>query len=263
MNAALELAGVRLGYGRGYVLQNVSFTIRSGEFIGVLGPNGSGKTTLLRAVLGLIPPSAGAIRTLGYPAKRGNPEIGYLPQQGGLMLSARLSGWDVLASAAGPRRWGLPWPNASERAALHRALALTDAAALASRPMSTLSGGERQRLRLAGALLGEPRLLLLDEPLASLDLRRQGAFVERVRNLQGRLGMTVLFTAHDINALLAAVDRVLYLGHGQAALGTVEEVITGPVLSRLYGVPVEVVRMAGRIAVLAPGTELQDQHVTV
>ena len=121
----------------------------------------------------------------------------------------------------------------------------------------------RQRLRLAGALLGEPRLLLLHEPLASLDLRRQGAFLERVRNLQGRLGMTVLFTAHDINALLAAVDRVLYLGHGQAALGTVEEVITGPVLSRLYGVPVEVVRMAGRIAVLAPGTELQDQHVTV
>ena len=114
-------------------------------------------------------------------------------------------------------------------------------------------GGERQRLLLAQALIGRPRLLLLDEPLISLDPHHQHAVVALARSLQAELGLTVLFSAHDLNPLLGALDRVLYLGHGQAALGTVDEVVTGPVLSRLYGSRIDVVRLGGRIFVMAGG----------
>jgi zinc/manganese transport system ATP-binding protein len=123
------------------------------------------------------------------------------------------------------------------------------------------SGGERQRLLLAQALLGRPRLLLLDEPLISLDPHHQQAVVELTRGLQQELGIAVLFSAHEINPLLGALDRVLYLGNGQAALGTVEEVITGPVLSRLYGSDIEVVRVHGRIFVMSGGQDVEhDAH---
>ncbi|MGA9864989.1 MAG: ABC transporter ATP-binding protein, partial [Acetobacteraceae bacterium] len=142
-----------------------------------------------------------------------------------------------------------------------RVLALVGAEALAARPVSDLSGGERQRLLLAQALLGSPRLLLLDEPLISLDPRHQQEVVALVRRVQRHLGIAVLFSAHELNPLLGALDRVLYLGGGHAALGAVEEVITGPVLSRLYGAEIEVVRAAGRVFVMAGGHDVEhDAH---
>jgi zinc/manganese transport system ATP-binding protein len=142
-----------------------------------------------------------------------------------------------------------------------RVLDLVGARPLARRPLSELSGGERQRLLLAQALVGAPRLLLLDEPLISLDPHHAGDVVALVKSLQVALGLTVLFSAHELNPLLGALDQVLYLGRGQAALGAVDEVITGPVLSRLYGADIEVVRLGGRIFVMSGSHDVQrDAH---
>ncbi len=248
---AIEFRGVHLALGGRPILTGVNLDIGAREFVGVLGPNGAGKTTLMRAVLGLATPSRGTIQVLGHPAVRGNPAIGYMPQARGAMAGLRLSGWDFVAGVVDGHRLGLPVIGKAARAEVGRALDLVGARDLARRPLAETSGGERQRLLLAQALIGRPRLLLLDEPLISLDPRHQRAVVELARSLQTELGITVLFSAHELNPLLGALDRVLYLGGGQAALGTVDEVITGPVLSRLYGSEIDVVRVDGRIFVMS------------
>ena len=258
---AIELSGVCLAVGGRRILSEVDLAIEQGEFIGVLGPNGAGKTTLMRAILGLVRPIAGHIRVLGEQPARGNPAIGYMPQTRGQAPIGQLSGWSFVAGAAGGHRWGLPLPGAEARRQIHRVLELVGARQLAERPLAQLSGGERQRLLLAQALLGEPRLLLLDEPLISLDPSHQHGVVELVKRIQQELRISVLFSAHELNPLLQALDRVLYLGNGRLALGTIEEVINGPALSRLYGSPIEVVRLHGHIFVMSGSLELgRDEH---
>ena len=241
------------------VLDRVSFEIAAREFVGVLGPNGSGKTTLMRAVLGLVVPRQGSIRVLGRPARRGNPAIGYMPQVHGAIAATRLSGRDFVGSAVNGHRLGLPFADREARAEVARVLDLVGGTGLAARPLAELSGGERQRLLLAQALIGRPRLLLLDEPLISLDPRHQDEVVGLVKSLQSELGIAVLFSAHELNPLLAALDRVLYLGRGRAALGAVDDVITGPVLSSLYGSDIEVVRLGGRIFVMSGGYHVEHE----
>jgi zinc/manganese transport system ATP-binding protein len=259
--SAVELDGVTLAFGARPVLSNISLSIRDDEFVGVLGPNGSGKTTLMRAFLGLLPPRMGSIRVLGRPVATGNPAIGYLPQTRGVLDSMRLRGWDFVASGANGHRWGLPLIGSAARREVAWALEMVQALDLARRPLAQTSGGERQRLLLAQALLGRPRLLLLDEPLISLDPHHQQAVVELVKQLQRELGIAVLFSAHEINPLLSALDRVLYLGGGRAALGTVDEVITGDVLSELYGSSIDVVHLNGRIFVMSGSLDVErDAH---
>jgi zinc/manganese transport system ATP-binding protein len=248
---AIELDRVTLARGGHTVLAEVSIAIRTGEFVGVFGPNGAGKTTLLHAILGLIRPASGDLHVFGTAPARGNRDAGYLPQQRVSVADLRLRGWDFVASALRGERWGLPLYGRAAAAEVDRVVATVQAQALAARPLRELSGGELQRLLLAQALLGRPKLLLLDEPLTSLDPRFQQSTVELVRNVQRSDGMTVLFTAHELNPLLGVMDRVLYLGGGRASLGTVDEVITRDVLSQLYGAPIDVVRVDGRIVVLA------------
>ena len=258
---AIELRDVRLALGGRVILDGVSLDIAACEFVGVLGPNGAGKTTLMRAILGLVPPSRGTIRVLGQPAARGNPAIGYMPQVRGSIANLRLSGWDFVAGAVDGHRLGLPILGKAGRAEVDRVLDLVGARDLARRPLAETSGGERQRLLLAQTLIGRPRLLLLDEPLISLDPHHQRAVVELAKSLQAELGIAVLFSAHELNPLLGALDRVLYLGNGHAALGTVDEVITGPVLSRLYGTEIDVVRLQGRIFVMSGSHDVEhDEH---
>jgi zinc/manganese transport system ATP-binding protein len=255
---AVALDRVTLGFGARAVLGDVSLSIAEGSFVGVLGANGAGKTTLMRAMLGLVPARSGTIRVLGQPARRGNRAVGYMPQT--RSVAGRLvDGWSFVASAASGTRWGLPVLSAADRTDVAWALDLVDATDLARRPVAELSGGERQRLLLAQALLGRPRLLLLDEPLISLDPHHQQAVVALVCRLQQELGLTVLFSAHDLNPLLGVMDQVLYLAGGGAALGSVEDVITAPVLSRLYGSAIEVAHVNGRIFVLSGG-QLADGH---
>jgi zinc/manganese transport system ATP-binding protein len=258
---AIEFRDVCLMLGGRIVLDRVNLDIAPREFVGVLGPNGSGKTTLMRAILGLVPPSRGAIRVLGQPATRGNPAVGYMPQARGGVAKMRLSGWDFVAAVVNGHRRGLAIPGKAARAEVDRVLDLVGSRALARRPITEISGGERQRLLLAQALIGRPRLLLLDEPLISLDPHHQREVVELAQSLQSEVGIAVLFSAHELNPLLGALDRVLYLANGYAALGTVDEVITGPVLSELYGSEIDVVRLRDRIFIMSGSHDVErDAH---
>jgi zinc/manganese transport system ATP-binding protein len=254
---AIRLDNVTIARGGIEILRNISLNLRAGEFIGVLGPNGAGKTTLFRTILGLQPISAGSIEVFDAPPRRGNPAIGYMPQTRIGQSGQNLSGFDILANAANGHRFGLPFTAKPVRDDVNAALAAVDAEALSARPISALSGGQRQRLLLAAALLGRPKLLLLDEPLISLDPAAQAGIIALIRRLQETLGLTVLFAAHDINPLLSTMDRVLYLGGGKAAIGTVDEVITSATLSTLYGAPIEVIRAGGRIFVVS---DQSDHH---
>ncbi len=257
---AIEFHDVRLVLGSRTVLENVNIAIGPNEFVGLLGPNGSGKTTLIRAILGLVPPASGTITVLGEPATRGNPNVGYMPQVHRTFAETRLRGWDFVASAVNGGHLGLPILSPEDRVEIARVLELVSATGLAKRPLFEISGGERQRLLLAQALIGKPKLLLLDEPLVSLDPRHQDDVVQLVKTLQAQLKITVLFSAHELNPLIGTMNRVLYLGAGQAELGTVDEVITTPVLSRLYGSEIDVVRVDGRVFVMSGGHHLEEHH---
>jgi len=261
LSEAARFEGASLALGGRVILRALDFSLPQGAFIGVLGPNGAGKTTLLRAMLGLVRPVAGNVTVLGRLATPGQVAIGYLPQTRTPLSALRLSGRDLVAAGAG-RTWQLGPLRRAQRQEVADAIEMVDAGAYADRAVSTLSGGERQRLLLAQALLGSPKMLLLDEPLSSLDPHHQAATVALVRRLQTRLGITVCFTAHELNPLLPVLDYVLYLGNGEAALGSVDEVVTPAVLSRLYGAPIDVFRVQGKIFVMADGHAVErDSHV--
>jgi zinc/manganese transport system ATP-binding protein len=253
----VELDRATIGIGGRSVLSGVSFAIGPGEFIGLLGPNGAGKTTLMRSILGLLPPSAGEVRVFGRAPRRGDPAIGYLPQVRTVLPDLRMRGLDFIGSSLHGERWGLPQLSRDDRQMIEETLDAVGARDLAARPLSDMSGGERQRLLLAQALMGEPKLLLLDEPLISLDARHQEVAIGVVRKVCRERKITVLFSAHELNQLLGTLDRVLYLGNGQAVLGTVDEVVTAPVLSRLYGTEIQVVRADGHIFVMSSGRDVE------
>jgi len=248
---ALSLNNLTVSFAQRVVLSDVSLALPQGQFIGLLGPNGAGKTTLMRTILGLIQPMAGQITVLGKPCTRGNPDIGYMPQLRTATANMRLCGRDFVASAHHGHHWGLPILNRAARLEIDWALEMVAAQSLALRPLVELSGGERQRLLLAQALLGRPRLLLLDEPLTGLDPHHQHSVIRLVREVQQELGITVLFSAHGLDPLLHAIDQVMYLGQGMAALGRIDQVITSAVLSRLYGAPIEVQKIKQRYFVMS------------
>jgi len=254
-----DKATIRLG-GRD-ILSAASFAIENGEFIGMLGANGAGKTTLMRAALGLTPVASGSITTLDRPIGRGNAAIGYMPQNRGAIVGLRLSGYDIVASVAVGARFGFSRLDKATRREIDWALDQVGARDLARRSIGELSGGERQLLLLSQTLLGRPKLLLLDEPLISLDPSHQTGVVAIARRLRDELKIAIVFSAHELNPLVNAIDRVLYLGGGAAVLGPVDEVVTGPVLSRLYGSEIEVVRIKDRFFVMAGGVDVErDAH---
>jgi zinc/manganese transport system ATP-binding protein len=255
--SALRFDNVRIRLGQRDILKGASFAIEHGEFVGMLGANGAGKTTLMRAALGLVPVASGAIAVLGRPATRGNSAIGYMPQNRGAVAGLRLTGWDVVASAAIGGRFGLVRLDQAARREIDWALETVGARHLARRSIGELSGGERQRVLLSQALVGRPRLLLLDEPLISLDPAHQKSVVEIARRIGEEMKIAILFSAHELNPLINAIDRVLYLGGGAAVIGAVDEVVTGPVLSRLYGAEIEVVRVKDRYFVMAGDVDVE------
>jgi zinc/manganese transport system ATP-binding protein len=258
---AVDIKNLTLARGERTILSDVNASIREREFVGVFGPNGSGKTTLLQAILGLVHPTTGEIRVFDQRALEGNATTGYLPQKRSLVAQLRVCGWDFVASAFNGHRWGLPTLGTDGRKQVARVLEIVEATELAHRPLSQLSGGELQRLLLAQALLGEPKLLLLDEPLISLDPHYQQAVVRLIKRIQQVYGMTVLFTAHQLNPLLGSMDRVLYLVNGRAAIGAVDDVMNAQVLSQLYDMPIDVLRVKGRIVVLSALGEVDgDAH---
>ena len=248
----LEHAAVELG-GR-VIWRDVSLSVTPGEFVAVLGSNGSGKSTLLKVALGLLPLESGVATVLGREPGDANAGIGYLPQQRHFDASSRIRGVDVVRLGLDGARWGLPLPRFGRDARRDRVdevIELVGAEAYAGRAIGSLSGGEQQRLLIAQALIRRPSLLLLDEPLDSLDLTNQAAVAALVQRICREEGVAVLLVAHDANPILGYLDRVVYFAGGTAVEGTPAEVITAETLSRLYGAPVEVLHTSdGRLVVV-------------
>jgi zinc/manganese transport system ATP-binding protein len=261
---AIVATDLAAGYPGHPIWSGATFSIASSEFVAVLGPNGAGKSTLLRTILGLLPPLAGRIDVLGAPPRRGSPDIGYVPQGRSLDAGAAVRGTDLVGFGIDGHRWGFRSPVRSRRshaAIVSDSIAAVGATDYASRRVSQMSGGERQRLLLAQALVGSPKLLLLDEPLANLDVRNEAAMVEVIAEVARSRGITVMLVAHDLNPLRHVIDRVCYVAGGGVATGTPDEVVTGPVLSRLYGAPVEVLTDSrGRRFVVGLDAETAHPH---
>jgi zinc/manganese transport system ATP-binding protein len=241
---------------------DVQLRIWPGEFIAVLGPNGAGKSTLIKAVLGLIPLSAGRITVLGERSRRGSTAVGYLPQRHAFDSDTRIRGRDLVQLGLSGTRWGLPLPGLrrlwggsktarEEAKRVQDVIDLVGASAYADRAIGELSGGEQQRLLIAQALVTRPRILLLDEPLDSLDLNSQQAVSALIHRVAEEFQVAVLLVAHDVNAILPYLDRVLYIARGQTVIGTPREVMSEETLSHLYDTPIEVLHTRdGRIVVV-------------
>jgi zinc/manganese transport system ATP-binding protein len=247
----LEVGGISVRLGGRDVLRDVSFIVEAGDFTGLIGSNGAGKTTLLRVILGLHAPRRGRVLLDGRPRGGRAREVGYVPQKVLLDPDTPLRARDLVELGIDGHRLGLRRPGRARRAVVDEMLDAVDARAFADARVGRLSGGELQRILIAHALASRPRLLLLDEPLANLDLRSAQAIVALLDRIKREQGIAVLLSAHEINPLLPVMDRVVYLARGRAASGTTAEVICTEVLSGLYGHPVEVVRVAGRILVIA------------
>jgi zinc/manganese transport system ATP-binding protein len=254
----LDGIGVRLG-GR-QILRDVSFAVRPGEFTGLIGPNGAGKTTILKVILGLQPPTAGRVLLDGRPRpRRAGSMIGYVPQKIAVDQDMPLRARDVVALGLDGHRLGLPLPSGTRRDRVQEALAAVDAERYADARVGELSGGEQQRVLIAHAVISRPRLLLLDEPLANLDLRSEQGIVAVLARLAREQDIAVLISAHDMNPLMRETDRIVYVAAGKAAAGRTDEVIRPEVLSALYGSPVDVLRVHGRVLVVS-GDEQDPAH---
>jgi zinc/manganese transport system ATP-binding protein len=252
----LDNIGVRLG-GR-QILSGVSFTVAPGQFTGLIGPNGAGKTTLLRVILGLQPPTEGRVLLNGSPRPRqGGRLIGYVPQKLAIDQDVPLRAADVVGLGIDGNKLGFPLPSASRRRRVSEALEAVGAESYADARIGELSGGEQQRVLIAHALVGRPKLLLLDEPLANLDLKSEQGIVSVLARLAHEQGIAVLISAHDLNPLLREIDTVVYVAAGRAAAGHTDEVIQSDVLSALYGSRVDVLHVNGRVLVIA-GEEQQE-----
>jgi zinc/manganese transport system ATP-binding protein len=247
----LGVEGVSVSLSGRQILDNVSFGVRAGEFTGLIGSNGAGKTTLLRVILGLQRPSAGRVLVAGTPRTRRNRSIGYVPQKVVLDPDMPMRARDLVALGLDGHKLGVPIPSAARRRAVDEMLHAVDAERFAEARVGTLSGGEQQRVLIAHALIGRPRILLLDEPLANLDLKSGQEVVELLHNIAVGQQIAILLSAHEMNPLLPVMDRIVYLAGGRAASGTTDEVVRDEVLSALYGYEVHVHVLHGRILVVA------------
>jgi zinc/manganese transport system ATP-binding protein len=289
---ALTVDGVSVRLGGREVLHDVRFSIKPGEFVGLIGSNGAGKTTLLRVILGLLPATAGTVtvggkqrgeRGAGKDSKqrgergagkdgrqrgergagKGGTGVGYVPQKIQLDPDMPLRARDLVGLGLDGQRLGIPFPSRARRKLVDEMLRAVDAEHIGNARVGNLSGGEQQRILIAHALISRPGLLLLDEPLANLDIASEQEVVALLGRIAKEQGIAVLISAHEMNPLLPVMDRIVYMAHGRAASGPTDEVVTGERLSQLYGHHVDVIHVHGRVLVVAgrgEGLDIPIEH---
>ncbi len=257
----LSLRDAQLRFGERVLWHGLDLDVEPGEFLAVLGPNGTGKTSLLKVLLGQHTLYRGTAEVNGRSVHTGNPAIGYIPQQRGIDQHTPMRGRDLVRMGIDGHRWGTGWPSRGRKQKVDELLDAVGAGSYADAPAGTLSGGELQRLRVAQALANDPSVLLCDEPLLSLDIHHQKIVAALLHEQRVTRNTAVVFVTHEINPILPYVDRVLYIVGGHFLVGTPAEVMTTESLSRLYGSPVEVVRVGGRLVVVGGEAECVDHHV--
>lgn len=237
---ALSFTDVSVVRGGRTIWSQSTLQVQAGTFVAVIGANGAGKTTLLNVILGLVPTASGTVRVFGRPPGSRNDLIGYVPQHYDVNATEAIRARDAVLLGLTGSRWGFARPSAADRRRVDDALRWVEATDIASRRLSELSGGQRQRIALASALVSEPRMLILDEPLASLDLRYQHEIVELLARLKAELGVTIIVVAHDLNPLLAMLDSAIYLLDGHAHHAAIDKVVDSDLLTHMYGTPIKV-----------------------
>jgi zinc/manganese transport system ATP-binding protein len=248
-----------VGFRDNLVWKDANFTIGRGEFVAIIGPNGAGKTTLIKLLLGLQQPMRGTIKVFDAPPHRGNPRIGYVPQRHAIDSEMTIEALELVRLGLSGKRWGMGFLSQDDREAAMDALRSVGAEGLAHRSLGVMSGGELQRVFLAEALVSKPELLLLDEPLSNLDIRREHELVHLIDCVVRLQNVTALLIAHDINPLLPVLDKVIYIANGRVRIGKPEEVLTSESLTELYGTPIEVLHDSkGNLAVI--GIEEDPHH---
>jgi zinc/manganese transport system ATP-binding protein len=245
------VAGVCVRLGGREILHDVTFSLGAGEFVGLIGSNGAGKTTLLKVILGLQPVATGQVSIGGLPAGPGRKLVGYVPQKIQLDPDMPIRARDLVGLGLDGNKLGLPLPSRRKAMQVEQMLAAVDALRFAGQRVGNLSGGEQQRVMIAHALISQPRLLLLDEPLANLDIRSAQEIIALLAKISREQQVSVLISAHEMNPLLPVMDRLVYMAGGRAASGTTDEVVRTDVLSKLYGHHVDVVTVHGRVLVVA------------
>ena len=254
----LAVRGVDVRLAGRKILDGVSFEIAPGEFTGLIGSNGAGKTTLFRVILGLQSASAGEVLFGGSTRARKGKLIGFVPQKFLLDPDLPLRARDLVGLGLDAHRLGVPRPSRARRALVEEMLEAVDATRFADTRVGRLSGGEQQRILIAHALIARPRLLLLDEPLANLDLRSAHEVVALLARITREQQIAVLISAHEINPLLGVMYRIVYLASGRAVSGSTDEVVRADVLSKLYGHHVDVLNVHGRVLIVAGAGEDTD-----
>lgn len=258
---AIALREASLSYGSRTLWSGLDLDVRPGEFLAVLGPNGSGKTSLLKVLLGLVELSSGTVEVSGARPRKGSSAVGYVPQQKGFDADLGVRGRDLVELGLLGHRYGVARTSRDVRARVDAAIEAVGASAYAGQPIGQLSGGEQQRLRIAQALLGDPSVLLCDEPLLSLDVAHQRAVVDLLDARRHEADTAVVFVTHEINPILPITDRVLYLVNGRWAVGTPADVMTSDRLSELYGIEIDVLGVRGRIVVVGASEDEHHHHV--
>ena len=248
----LQVDKATLSFGSRKIWDELSFAVNRGEFIALIGANGTGKSTLLKAIIGTQELDSGSINSEPGAA------LSYIPQHRTDDGFTPLKVKDLVRLGLDGHKPGLPWPSAEVREKVSASLASVNAESLANESIGNLSGGEMQRIRVAQAMIGDPDLILADEPLSNLDLNQQLQVSELFEKQRQKTGAAVLFVTHDVNPIIEYVDRVLYLAPGGYRIGSTDEVMQSDVLSELYGADIDVVRNQGRIVVI--GTHDHAHH---